>query len=201
MASNAQAARGARRDARMPSGLPLGHRVPRGRVRWYPLCVREGAERETCAALLRLLPKDLLAECFCVRRERWMKRSGAWALEVVPAWRGWAVAVTLDAPALAKALEQLTLFVEPAAPDGRAWAPIAPEARAWLERSMDAEHVLRASVACIEDGELRAVSGPLVGQEPLVRRVDRHRRLCEVEVVAGSGGFTERLALEVPSKR
>lgn len=32
----------------LAGGLPCGRRVPRGRVRWYLLKVREGSEAATC---------------------------------------------------------------------------------------------------------------------------------------------------------
>ena len=67
------------RGPRMAMGLPCGRRVPKGRVRWYPLKVREGSEGSTCERLLRLVPRDVLMDCFPLVKERWLKRAGAWS--------------------------------------------------------------------------------------------------------------------------
>ncbi len=183
----------------LAGGLPCGRRVPRGRVRWYLLRVREGAEASTCAKLLRAVPRELLMDCFPLVKERWFKRAGAWSLQRVTAYRGYAFAVTADPAGLAKALSKLSVQAEIAGADGRAWMPLAPDAQEWFERCMDESHVLRSSTAVIVDGVLRVLEGPLVGQEPRIRKVDRHRRRCEVSL-GWDGAFTEQMPLDVPLK-
>ena len=77
--------------------------------------------------------------------------------------------------------------------------PLAPDAQEWFERCMDEGHVLRSSSAVIVDGVLHVQEGPLVGQEQRVRKVDRHRRRCEVSL-GWDGAFTEQMPLDVPFK-
>lgn len=177
--------------------LPCGRRVPKGRERWYLLKVREGSEAAACARLLRLVPRELLTDCFCVMKERWFTRAGRSELQEAPAYRGYAFAVTPDPGALAKALQALPVRAELVGTEGRMWAPLDREAQRWYECCMDGSHVLRGSTAAIVDGALHVTEGPLVGQEAAVRRVDRHRRVCEVEVCPG---FTERMPIDVPFK-
>lgn len=199
MASNAAAVAStlARRAQPAAPALPCGRRVPRGRERWYLLKVREGSEAAACGRLLRLVPRELLADCFCVGRERWFTRAGRSELQEAPAYRGYAFAVTADPGALAKALGRLPVRAELVGTEGRMWAPLDRAAQAWYERCMDGKRVLRSSTAAIVDGVLHVTEGPLVGQEAVIRKVDRHRRLCEVEVCPG---FTERMPLDVPFK-
>ena len=187
------------RAPRMAMGLPCGRRVPKGRVRWYPLRVREGSEDSTCAKLLRLLPRDVLMDCFALVKERWFKRAGVWELQRATAYRGYAFAVTADPAGLYKALARIDVNAEIAGADGRAWMPLAPDAQEWFERCMDEGHVLRSSTAVIVDGVLHVQEGPLVGQEERIGKVDRHRRRCEVSV-GWDGGFTEQMPLDVPFK-
>lgn len=183
----------------LAGGLPCGRRVPKGRVRWYLLKVREGSEAATCSKLLRALPRDLLMDCFPLVKERWFKRAGVWELQRVTAYRGYAFAVSADPAELSKALSKLSVQAELAGADGRSWMPLAPDAQEWFERCMDEGHVLRSSTAVIVDGVLRVVEGPLVGQEQRVRKVDRHRRRCEVSL-GWDGAFTEQMSLDVPFK-
>lgn len=185
---------------RGPVRLPHGRRVTRGHERWYLLKVCEGSEEATCEQLLRILPRDVLSDCFYLRKERWFKHEGAWSLRTVDAYRGYAFAVTSDPVALRKALSRLTVQVELAGMDGRAWMPLAQDAQAWFERSMDDSHVLRGSTAVIVGGALHVTEGPLVGQEPRIRNVDRHRRKCLVDVTDVDGGFSELMSIDVPFK-
>ena len=75
----------------------------------------------------------------------------------------------------------------------------------WLFESLyrsvlDDNGVVRNSVARIEDGVLHIEQGPLVGQEARVKKIDRHKRWCLVDVGEGDFAFRELLALDVPSK-
>ena len=183
----------------LAGGLPCGRRVPKGRVRWYLLKVREGSEAATCSKLLRALSRDLLMDCFPLVKEHWFKRAGVWELQRATAYRGYAFAVTPDPAELSKALSRLSVQAELAGADGRSWMPLAPDAQEWFERCMDESHVLRSSTAVIVDGALHVQEGPLVGQEQRIRKIDRHRRRCEVSL-GWDGAFTEQMPLDVPFK-
>ena len=196
----ASAARSAARGGSLAAGLPMGRRTPRGRERWYLLRMPEGREATICAELKRLLPGSVLKDAFVLRKERWMKRAGVWFLEPVNMYRGYAFAVSPDAAGLAKAIAGLTLPVELVGTDVRSWAPLADEAAAWYAAAMDASHVIRSSTAVIVDGVLHVQSGPLIGQEERISKVDRHRRRCQVRVGDGDAAFTEQAPIDVPFK-
>ena len=185
-----------------PAGLPLGRRSPRGRLRWYLAHVPEGREDATCARLSRILSPETLEDAFEVRKERWFRRGGVWSLRSVPAWPGYVFLMSRDAVALDRALFSLSFPVRLAGgSDGHTWAPLSEGARAWLEGTMDSTHTLRNSTAEIVGGRLRVLEGPLVGQETLVHKVDRHRRVCIVSASDVDGGFTVSMPLDVPVKR
>lgn len=114
---------------------------------------------------------------------------------------GFMFAASNDALGLNKALSSLTLPVKLVGAEERAWAPIADGARAWFTAVMDSRHVVRSSTAVIEEGALRVLSGPLVGQEARICDIDRHKRYCHACVVDADGGFTETVPLDVVSKR
>lgn len=199
LAERVSAASG-RRGARLADGLPRGRRSPRGRLRWYLIQVPEGRERSLCGDVLRLVPRDVLADAFVIMRERWMRRSGEWFTQECVMYPGFIFAVTGDAVALSKALGTLTLPVRLAAADERSWAPLADEARDWFAAAMDERHVIRSSTAVIADGALHVEEGPLVGQEDRLSGLNRHKRFCRVRAADADGGFVESVPLSVPSK-
>lgn len=185
---------------RMPMGLPCGRRSPRGKLRWYLVHVPEGRESSTCEKVRRIMPPDLLEDAFVMYKERWFKRDGAWSLQPVQMYREYFFVATRDAEALDSELSRLTFPARVCGADGHAYVPLDTKVQRWFEDAMDADHVLRNSVAVIVDGELRVQEGPLVGQESRVTKVDRHRRRCMVSVCEAGGGFAEQMPIDVPFK-
>ena len=190
----------AARSGCLAAGLPCGRRSPKGRERWYLLHMPEGREATLCAELKKLVPQSLLLDAFVLRRERWMKRGGAWSVEPVDMYPGYAFAISSDAAGLAKVLSKTTLPVELVGTETRSWAPLSDEAAAWYVSVTDVSHVIRSSTAVIVGGELHVQSGPLVGQESRISKVDRHRRCCQVRVGEGDAAFTEQAPIDVPFK-
>ena len=161
---------------------------------WCAVRVRTGREAATAEALRRALPSNVLTDAFVPRKERWFKRNGAWSLRTVPMYPGYFVAVTKDAETFARAAWKASLKVEPTGHlDGE---------RRWIESNEDGGHIVRGSDGVIENGKLRVVAGPLVGQEDRILKVDRHKRACTVLMCCEDGrAVTELFALHVSEKR
>lgn len=190
-----------RRGAPLPAGFPRGRRLSGGSLRWYLVHVPEGMERSTADKVKRLVPRELLEDAFVVSKERWVKRAGAWSVEVRGLYPEYFFVATRDVAALDKALSKLSFHVRVAGSEEQAYQPMAEEAQAWLQASMDADHVVRSSMAEIVGGELRVLAGPLVGQESRVVRYDRRKRYALVDVGRSCGGSVEALPLDIPVKR
>ena len=182
------------RDRDVPAcPFPVGRRTPRGALRWYPVRVAEGREAAEAARAAKLLSPAAAESVFPAWREKWVKRAGAWRVQTEPLFRGYFLVASRDAAALRGELARMGLGAD-------ALPPLPDEARAWYAAAMDGRHVVRASEGVIEGGVLRVQAGPLVGCESSVRKVDRHKRSCTVQLEVGRQPFTERLALNVPSK-
>lgn len=196
----ASATRSEVRGGSLAAGFPIGRRTPRGRERWYLLRMPQGREASLCTDLKRLVPQGILKDAFVLRKEYWMKRQDRWFLELKSMYQGYAFAISPDAAGLAKAMSRLTLPIELVGTDARSWAPLSDEAATWYESVTDERRVIRSSTAVIVGGQLRVQSGPLVGQESRISKIDRHRRRCTVRVTDGDGGFTEQAPIDVPFK-
>lgn len=181
-------------------GLPCGRRTPRGRLRWYLVHVPEGHEASTCERVRALVGPELLEDAFVMSKERWFKRRGIWFLQPVQMYRGYFFVATRDVIALDRELSKLSFPARVVGFREHAYMPLADVAQRWFEGSLDGSHTLRNSVGVIEGGSLCVQSGPLVGQEGLLSKIDRHRRCCLVHVGAGESGFTEQMPLNVPFK-
>ena len=155
-----------------------------GRVRWYLVHTPNGKERETCEKVRRIIPHNLMQDAFVMQKEFWFKRDGA----------------TYDAAALDRALAHLSFGCRIAGSRERAYMTMPDDAQDWYRSVLDDDGVVRNSVARIEDGVLHIEQGPLVGQEARVKKIDRHKRWCLVDVGEGDSTFRELLPLDVPSK-
>lgn len=171
-----------------------------GRVRWYLVHAPNGKERETCEKVRRIIPHELMQDAFVMQKEFWFKRDGAWSLQTKPMYKEYFFVATRDAAQLDKALAQLSFGCRIAGSRERAYAPMPDDAQDWYRSVLDDDGVVRNSVARIEDGVLHIEQGPLVGQEARVKKIDRHKRWCLVDVGEGDSAFRELLPLDVPSK-
>ena len=184
----------------VPAGFPCGVRTPRGKLRWYLVYTGEGREQSTCEKVKRLVDSSLLEDAFVMQRERWFKRAGAWSLIPVQMYRGYFFVATRDAAGLDKAFSKLSFPVQIAGALDHAYMPMSFDAQAWFTAAMDADHVLRNSLAVIVDGELRVQHGPLVGQERRVKKINRHKRSCLVSIPGTTADSTEQLPIDIPFK-
>ena len=141
-----------------------------------------------------------MQDAFVMQKEFWFKRDGAWSLQTKPMYKEYFFVATHDAAALDRALAQLSFGCRIAGSRERAYMPMPDDARDWYRSVLDDDGVVRNSVARIEDGVLHIEQGPLVGQEARVKKIDRHKRWCLVDVGEGDSAFRELLPLEVPSK-
>lgn len=141
---------------------------------------------------------ELLEDAFVMRKERWRKCNDVWQEYPVPMYQEYFFAVTKDVAELDRAMSKLSFPARIARGCGNHYAPLSAAAQAWYEDALDEKRVIRTSTAVIVNGILHVQSGPLVGQENRVLKIDRHKRFAYVDV--GEGGFTECVPLCVPFK-
>lgn len=153
-----------------------------------------------CRKLRALIGPDLLDDAFVMHKERWFKQGGAWSTRRIQMFKGYFFVATRDVAGLQKALSALSFPVRIAGSEAHAAAPLDLRAQAWFEGAMDGDRTLKSSTAVIVDGVLHVQTGPLVGQESRVRKIDRHRRSCVVDVCPGEDGFSELMPIDVPFK-
>ncbi len=172
---------------RASEGLPLGRRSPRGQLRWYLVRCHEGREQDTCARVRQIVPAELLQDAFVPRKERQRKYHGQWQTDVVPFFAGHFVVATTDAPALSRALAQLSFGVQMVGAVGRGYQPISRDAQRVLTEAMDQSHVVRLSWGEVVEDKLHVQGGPLVGKEDRVARFVRRKSFASVRVGEGDG--------------
>ena len=86
---------------------------------------------------------------------------------------------------------------------GTGMVPVAlsKEEETWLKRITNEDHVAEISIGIIEGDELIVNSGPLVGLEGTVKKINRHKRQAVVEVEMFHRKMEMTLGLEVVEKK
>ena len=137
------------------------------------------SERLTCA---RVLKAGLVKEAFSLSRLALRREGGTWVARVEPVWPGY-------------------VLVEPehgvTAEDLGAIGQLSLKESALVRKLGGQSHVIPVSEGRIQNGQLTVLFGPLMGLEPLVRKIDRHKRLAWLELEPGR---RIPVGLEVTSK-
>ena len=60
---------------------------------------------------------------------------------------------------------------------------VLPHERAWIESYCDSKFVIEPSTAYIEGDKIIITEGPLMGHESEIKKVNRHKRTVEVELL------------------
>ncbi|HIZ46132.1 MAG TPA: antitermination protein NusG [Candidatus Olsenella pullistercoris] len=150
-----------------------------GTAPYLVLSCAAGRERSACE---RALATGLATEAFSPLRVTLFREGGIWVARTAALWPGY----VLSAPAHPRAAEKLGAI-----------GSLTPLESALVRRLGGSSHVIQISQGRIEDGRLRVLFGPLMGLEPLVRRIDRHRRMAWLEAEPGR---SVSVGLEVTSK-
>lgn len=174
--------------------------MPVAASKLYAVQVLSGKEAEVQRMLLRLLP-DLIEDCFTPEYETVWARKGAW----VPVRRmllpGYLFIQTKEPEVVAAKLAAVPAFTRLLGGDGERFMPLAADEVAWLSAFADVEtHVVAMSTGVIEGDRVIVLRGPLKGHEGLIARVDRHKRIAELEMKMFGRVKRIRVELEIVAK-
>ena len=148
---------------------------------WCAVHVKDGNEEKTEALVSGLLSEELNNRCFHLTRSRRKKYGGQWRTVREMLLPGY-VFIDTDRPeevhkCLKKTTGQELLFGS----DAFVTTVEAQEAE-FMKLLMDEEGEIGLSeIRVEEDGRIHCMSGPLKEVKHLVRKVDLHKRIAEVE--------------------
>lgn len=171
---------------------------------WYVIQVAEGREASTVQRIKRRVNPQAYSRVFCLQRMRRRKRDGAWVDEAEVLFPGYIFVDTktpeafyaelAKVPALAKLLGENK-------GSGRGFTPVSDADMTLLAVLVgDDGQTMTVSEGVIEGGKLIVTSGPLKGLEPLVKKIDRHKRLAWIEAELFGEVLTFKVGLEVTAK-
>lgn len=151
---------------------------------WCAVQVKSGKESQMESFVANLLPDELEARCFHLTRYRCKKYGGKWQTvqeDILPGY----VFIKTDKP------EQVHRELKKAEKPGVLWG--SEEYVATLERGeadlmerIAGDHekpgeIALSQIMLEEDGRVKILSGPLLQVEDMIKKIDLHRRVAEIE--------------------
>lgn len=148
---------------------------------WYVIQVRTGSEESISKQCRRLISSEIMEQCFIPRYEERKKIRGSWITEKKILFPGYVFIVTESVESFYKCLQQV-IGLTKLLGSGDDIVPLTDREVAFLKRMGGEKQVVEMSEGIIEGGKVRIISGPLQGQEALIRKIDRHKKKAWIEV-------------------
>ena len=137
-----------------------------------------------------------LDDCYVPRCQLPLKVRGEWLYTDSILFPGYVMLATRDLPGLQRDLRILTEYNRLLSTD-HGVVPLSNEELRVVEAVAGPEHYLAVSQGVIRGDALVVTGGPLKGKEPLIQRIDRHKR-CAYLTAGVLGRARVRVGLEVP---
>lgn len=166
---------------------------------WYVIQSLNGDELNVCEKCRQAVPKDAYRDFFvpmyvCMRRYQ-----GVWSKEHKVLFPGYFFIDTEQPEIVEKALSVVARIAKPVCV-GKQFVPILEEEQDFLEDMMDASHIIQMSTGNIINGEFDIYEGPLQEKAAYLKRIDRHKRIAEMEVRLLGKPRRVRVGLEIVKK-
>lgn len=145
----------------------------------------------------RVVPRSVLEECFFPRFATEIKVRGAWVSVEKPLLPGYLIGISSDPEALDRALLDLEGFAR-VLMQGDAYVPLAADERAVVGGfTSPGARVIPMSMAVKQGDVVTVTSGPLVGRQGLIKKVNRRKSLAYLEFDLCGRKVTARVGLGI----
>ena len=152
---------------------------------WYVIQVRTGTEEEIQRQCETIIDKNILEKSFIPKYERERKYQGKWHTELKVLFPGYVFLVSDEKEKLFFELKRI-IGLTKLLGTGKTIVPLTDEEVNFLLRLGGEEQTVEMSEGIIENDRMVVTSGPLKGNEGLIRKIDRHKRKAWLEIEMGT---------------
>ena len=167
---------------------------------WYVIQVKTGNEEKIKDICQRLISKDILQECFIPKTKRMRKVRGIFYEREEILFKGYVFMITYAIDDLYQCLKLIPELTKVLGNDGSNILPILKEEAIFLLKFGKEDHIVDMSKGYIIGSKIMILTGPLVGNEGIIRKIDRHKRIAYIEVKLFDQITTVKVGLEIISK-
>lgn len=173
---------------------------------WYVMQVVGGKEHKVLRQVEKLVDEDAYVKCFTPSYELKKRYSGEWKLHREVLFPGYAFVETKTPEKFAAQLQRVPEMVrllssgEDDAGNSN-FIPLTDEEKTLISAfTGNEDHVMKMSEGIIEGQNVVVMKGPLMNQEFLVKKIDRHKRLAYLDVPICGRTVSVKAGLEIVRK-
>lgn len=166
---------------------------------WYVVQVRTGTEENIRIQCEKLIDGRIMEKCFIPYYQEKKKYEGSWHTLERVLFPGYVFIITDFIEELYEALRDV-MGMTKVIGTGKEIVPLTDEEVNHLLRLGKESQMVEMSIGRIENGILKVTEGPLLGMEEFVKKIDRHKRKCWLEMEMFGRTVTMQVGLEVVSK-
>lgn len=163
---------------------------------WYVIWTSTGFEKKAEKAVKGF---SCQKRCFVPRRAIQMKRNGAWETVEKPLFPGYFFVDTDDIEDLVIELRKVEGFNRVLTVDKKLF-PLYGKDAELVENLSTRAGLFDMSEGIIEGDQIKITSGPLMGQEGRIKKIDRHKRLAYIEADLFGQSIRATVGLEIVEK-
>ena len=166
---------------------------------WCVIQVTTGKEREMCEQCRDRIDGSVLSDCFVPLTVRMRKYKSEWRRVRLPLYPGYVFLVTEDPEALSLALKKIRGFHKLLKAEDTILC-LSEAEQQFLEKMCDNSMVADISVGYKDGDKVIITSGPLLGLEGSIIKIDRHKRIAIVNISIFGRMTPATMGLEVMNK-
>lgn len=167
---------------------------------WYIAHTTAGRELDAVDKCRKAITEDIAAKVFSPIWQHAKKYEGSWHLDDDILFAGYIfIESDSDSKTLEKLLWRIPNVVSPVRIGGD-FNALNNEEEQYLRQLMDEYNYIAMSYGYIVDNQLMINKGPLSGRSDMVNRIDRHKRIADIEVYLWHQPKRVRVGLEIIDK-
>lgn len=166
---------------------------------WYVMQVRTGSEENIRIQCERVISKEVLERCFIPYYQQKKRFQGKWHIQENILFPGYVFLIAQNLELLTENLKNvigLTKLIG----TGDEIVPLSEEETKFLLKMGKEDQVVELSTGIIENDKVRIQSGPLVGMEGFIKKIDRHKRQAVLEIEMFGRVVEMKVGVEIVEK-
>lgn len=167
---------------------------------WYVVQVRTGTEDSIRKQCEKNIDTEVLNDCFVPYYEERRRIRGEWETLRKVLFPGYVFIVTEELETLYKNLKTVVGLTKLLG-TGREIVPLTEKEQRLLEKMCGGGRIMEMSEGIIEQSQVKVLSGPLMGMEGYIRKIDRHKRKAWLELEMFGRKQRVQVGLEIVAKR
>lgn len=166
---------------------------------WYVIQIHTGTEEKICRQCGQVIDCSILEGCFIPRFQQKKRFLGEWHMQNEILFPGYVFLISDHPDELAESLRRV-IGMTKLLKTGEEITPLSQQEIALLQKLGKEDLEIEMSTGIIEGDRVQILTGPLLGMEGMIKKIDRHKRMAYLEVKMFGRTVEMKVGLEIIKK-